>query len=221
MRPWGVCSSHQAEQEIEWTARWSVVGKRKVVNEGGSGEHLHVVFPMRAGFDVLLKSHVSEEELCVSVHGSHDVGSGDDVTELFHLVAHCFGSFLAPHLEEGVVDWNAAGGELVKVRFLPLVWYLAGIVWSELTLEWPVLLVLFVSVLIVVSETLDRHISYMFAYLREFGVGGHEVAFVGWDVDVSVVDWLQEVVGVRVSLEGVEGEDVTSIDSVPEELEAH
>ena len=63
----GVCSSHQAEQVIEWAARWSVVGEGEVFNEGGSSEHFHMFLPVRALFQVLLESHVSEEELRISV----------------------------------------------------------------------------------------------------------------------------------------------------------
>ena len=46
------------------------------------------------------------------------------------------------------------------------------------------------------------------------------MALVGGEVDVSVVDGLQEVEGLSVAFEGVEGEVVSGVDSVSEPFEA-
>ena len=51
-------------------------------------------------------------------------------------------------------------------------------------------------------------------------MGGHQTTFIGGNVDVGIVDWLQKVEGGRMSSERVDGEQVSSINSISEELEA-
>ena len=74
--------SHHAEKVVEWTGCRGIERKWKVLDEGWPVEHLHVVKPVWAGFEILLESDVSEEKLGVSIHGGHELRGSDDLTDL-------------------------------------------------------------------------------------------------------------------------------------------
>ena len=176
--------------------------------------------PFGAGFKVLLESNVSEEKLGVSVHGGHDLGCGDDLTDLADRVAKSLWSFKAPEIPKGMADLDATTGEGIEIRTVPLVWEVAGVSWAELALEWPDWVWLVVSVLIVVRESLEGHVSDVLGDLGKLCVGGHQIALVGWNVNVGVVNWSQKVESPWVTFEGVEGEAVSCVNAISEELES-
>ena len=124
-----------------------------------------MVKPFWACFYIFLKSNVSEEELGVTVHGGDDIRGGYNVADLIEFVAQGFGSFQTEDGEEVVPDRNAAAGELFEVGALPFVGEVARVIWSEFALEWPVDLIFFVAVLVVVGEAFDRHVADMLADL--------------------------------------------------------
>ena len=174
---------------------------------------------MWALFDILFESYVSEEEFGVTVQGCDHVRGRNDSADLVEVSLRIIS---APDIKEGVVHWDTATSQLFEVRFLPLIWCVARIIWPELTLEWPDWIFLLVAVLIVVRKSLDRHVSHVLTYLGEFGMGGHQIALVVWKIDVSVIveTRLEEIVGVWVASEGVKSEIVSGINSVPEPLES-
>ena len=47
----------------------------------------------------------------------------------------------------------------------------------------------------------------------------HQVALVGWDIYMCIVDWLQEVEGEWMSSEGMNREQISGVYSIPQELE--
>jgi len=135
-------------------------------------------------------------------------------------MAQVFWSLKAPDVKQIVPLRNATAGELVEVGALPTVWEVARVIWSELTFEWPDGVVDVPTELVVVRETLHGHVTDVLADLRELGMGGHEIAFVSWNVDVCVVIGFQEVERVGVALEGVKCEVVSGIDTISEPFEA-
>ena len=42
--------------------------------------------PVGAGFEIFFKSDVSEEKFGISIHGGHELGSSDDLTDLLDSV---------------------------------------------------------------------------------------------------------------------------------------
>ena len=139
----------------------------------------------------------------------------DKVATEFFWVGH------AMEFKEGCTNFNATTGELLKITTLfPLVWETTGIKRSELTSEWPNWLVLLDSILIIVRESLETHVSDMLADLRELCMGSHEVALIIGEWNVSVVNWLEEVESIRMSTEIVQRESIASINSVSKELES-
>ena len=101
--------SHHAEKIVEWTGCWSFERKWKILYEGWPVEHLHVVKPIWAGFEILLESHVSEEKFGVSIHGGHELRGCDDFTDLFDSIIE--GRFVrvleAPQVPKSLADLNA------------------------------------------------------------------------------------------------------------------
>ena len=93
---------------------------------------------------------MSEEKFGVSVHGSHDVRGGDDLSDFVDLATQGLWLLHAPHVPEWIVPWNASTGECVEVGTMPLVWEITWVIGAQFTSEWPDRGSLFVSVLVVV-----------------------------------------------------------------------
>ena len=51
-------------------------------------------------------------------------------------------------------------------------------------------------------------------------MGGHQVAFVRWEINMSVILMLKEIEGVRVTLKGMQTECVSSIHTVSQEFKS-
>ena len=119
-----------------------------------------------------------------------------------------------------MTNLNASIGEGIEIRAVPLIREVARVSGAEFTFEWPDWIGLVVSVLIVVGKSLKGHVSYMLGDLGKLCVGGHQVAFVGWKVNVGVVSWSQKVECPWVTFKGVEREAVSCINTVSEELES-
>ena len=56
-------------------------------------------------------------------------------------------------------------GEVVKIITVPFIWEIAWVVRSKFTFERPDLVSLVVTILVIVSETLNTHVSNVFADL--------------------------------------------------------
>ena len=125
-----------------------------------------------------------------------------------------------PHVEQVVLLGNIAIGKLVEIGRLPAIWEVAGVIWSELTLEWPDGVVEVLTELVVVGETLHGHVAYVFAELGKLSNGRHEVAFVSRAVYVSIFDWFQEIESVALTLKGVQSEVVSNVDTISEPFNA-
>ena len=56
--------------------------------------------PVGAGFEIFFESDVSEEKFGVSIHGGHDLGSSDNLTDLLNGVMErsIFWVFKAPYI---------------------------------------------------------------------------------------------------------------------------
>lgn len=76
-----------------------------------------------------------------------------------------FRLLLAPEVKEVVSWFDTSTSEVVQVGTVPFIWEVARVVWSEFTFEGPDLVSLIVTVLVVVGETLDTHVSNVLANL--------------------------------------------------------
>ena len=108
--------------------------------------------PVGAGFEIFFESDVSEEKFGVSIHGGHDFGSSDDLTDFLDGVIEWgfVWVFKAPYIPKSLTYFNAPIGESIEVRSMPFVWEVAWVSGTELASEWPFWGVLFISVLIIV-----------------------------------------------------------------------
>ena len=145
--------SHHAEKVVEWTGGRGVERKWKVLDESWPVEHLHVVKPIWAGFEIFLESHVSEEKFGVSVHGGHELRGSDDFTDLFDFGIE--GRFVwvleAPQIPKSLTNFDAViFGKGVQVRAMPFIWEITWVSGAELASKWPFWGFFFISMLIIV-----------------------------------------------------------------------
>ena len=74
--------------------------------------------PVGAGFEIFFESDVSEEKFGVSIHGGHELGSSDDLTDLLDCIKEWFTLWVlkAPYIPKSLADVDAfACGEGVEV----------------------------------------------------------------------------------------------------------
>ena len=133
--------------------------------------------PVGAGFEIFFESNVSEEKFGVSIHGGHDLGSGDNLTDLLNgVIERSFvWIFKAPYIPKSLTDLNAPIGEGVEVRSMPLVWEVAWVSRTELAPEWPYWVGFVSSMLIVIGKTFKRHVSNVLRHLGKLGMGCHQI----------------------------------------------
>ena len=163
---------------------------------------------------------MSEEELSVAVHRCHDVRRSDDLADVYEVETEVIRTLVAPDIEQRVVERDTTGCQLVQIGALPLIWDVAGIVWSELTSEGPDWVFFFVSELVVIGETFDRHIANVLTDLRKLGMRRHQIAFVLWEGNVSVVNRLEEIECIWVAFKRMEGKVVSCIDAISKVFES-
>ena len=120
--------------------------------------------PVGAGFEIFFESDVSEEKFGVSIHGGHDLGSSDDLTNFLDGVIEWgfVWVFKAEYIPKSLTDFNAAIGEGIEVRSMPFVWEVAWVSGTELASEWPFWVGFVSTMLIIISKSLKGHISDMF-----------------------------------------------------------
>ena len=73
--------------------------------------------PVGAGFEIFFESDVSEEKFGISIHGCHELGSSDDLTNLFDsIIEGCFvWIFKAPNIPKSLANFNTSLGKGVEV----------------------------------------------------------------------------------------------------------
>ena len=120
--------------------------------------------PVGAGFEIFFESDVSEEKFGVSIHGGHDLGSSDNLTDLLNGVMErsIFWVFKAPYIPKSLTYFNAPIGEGIEVRSMPFVWEVAWVSGTELASEWPFWVGFVSTMLIIISKSLKGHVSNMF-----------------------------------------------------------
>ena len=120
--------------------------------------------PVGAGFEIFFESDVSEEKFGVSIHGGHDLGSSDDLTDFLDGVIEWgfVWVFKAPYIPKSLTDFDASLGEGVQVRSMPDVWEVAWVSGTELASEWPFWGGFMSTMLIIIRKSLKGHISNVF-----------------------------------------------------------
>ena len=128
--------------------------------------------PVGAGFEIFFESDVSEEKFGVSIHGSHELGSSDNLTNLLDGVIEWWfvWVFKTPYIPKSLTDFDTSLGEGVEVRSMPDVWEVAWVSGTEFTPEWPFWGGFMSSVLIVIGKTFEGHVSNVLGHLGKLGV---------------------------------------------------
>ena len=70
------------------------------------------------------------------------------------------------------------------------------------------------------DSAFHRHIANMLTDLRKLGMGSHQVAFILWEGDVRVIDWLEEVECIWVAFKRMERKVVACVDAISKVFES-
>ena len=120
--------------------------------------------PVGAGFEIFFESDVSEEKFGVSIQGSYELGSSDNLTNLLDGVIEWrfVWVFKTPYIPKSLTDFDTSLGEGVEVRSMPNVWEVAWVSGTELASEWPFWVGFMSTMLIIIRKSLKGHISNVF-----------------------------------------------------------
>ena len=120
--------------------------------------------PVGAGFEIFFESDVSEEKFGVSIHGSYELGSSDNLTNLLDGVIEWWfvWVFKTPYIPKSLTDFDTSLGEGVEVRSMPDVWEVAWVSGTELASEGPFWVGFMSTMLIIIRKSLKGHISNVF-----------------------------------------------------------
>ena len=120
--------------------------------------------PFWSGFEIFFESDVSEEKFGVSIHGSYELGSSDNLTNLLDGVIEWWfvWVFKTPYIPKSLTDFDTSLGEGVEVRSMPNVWEVAWVSGTELASEWPFWGGFMSTMLIIIRKSLKGHISNVF-----------------------------------------------------------